>query len=33
MTIAAIDRIVHHSTVISITGESFRKKEAIKKAK
>lgn len=31
MTIAAIDRIVHHSTVVNITGESFRKREAIKK--
>ena len=33
MTIAAIDRIVHHATVINITGESFRKKEASKKNK
>lgn len=33
MTIAAIDRIVHHSTVINIIGESFRKKEASKKSK
>jgi len=31
MTIAAIDRIVHHSTVIDCQGESFRKKHALKK--
>ncbi len=31
MTIAAIDRIVHHSTIISISGESFRKKESSKR--
>lgn len=31
MTIAAIDRIVHHSTIINITGESFRKKESSKR--
>jgi DNA replication protein DnaC len=26
MAVAAIDRIIHHSTVISISGESYRKK-------
>lgn len=31
MTIAAIDRIVHHSTVIDCQGDSFRKKHALKK--
>lgn len=31
MTIAAIDRIVHHSTVIDCQGESFRKQHALKK--
>ncbi len=30
MTIAAIDRIVHHSTVIDCQGDSFRKKHALK---
>lgn len=33
MTIAAIDRIVHHATIINITGESFRKMESSKKQK
>ena len=31
MTIAAIDRIVHHSTVIDCQGDSFRKKYALKR--
>lgn len=26
--VAAIDRIVHHSTIINITGESYRKKNS-----
>ena len=30
-TISAIDRIVHHSTVIDCQGDSFRKKHALKK--
>ena len=29
MTIAAIDRIVHHSTLIDCQGDSFRKKHAL----
>lgn len=31
MTIAAIDRIVHHSTIFDCKGDSFRKKHALKK--
>lgn len=31
MTVAAIDRIVHHSTIIDCQGESFRKQQALKK--
>jgi DNA replication protein DnaC len=30
MTVAAIDRLVHHATILEITSESFRKKHAIK---
>ncbi len=26
MTVAAIDRIIHHSTIIEIEGESYRRK-------
>ncbi|MCP4298738.1 MAG: ATP-binding protein [Proteobacteria bacterium] len=29
MTVAAIDRLVHHSIIIEIQGESFRKKQAM----
>jgi DNA replication protein DnaC len=29
MTVAAIDRLVHHATIFEITSESFRKKQAI----
>lgn len=29
MTVAAIDRIVHHSTIIEINADSFRKKQAM----
>lgn len=29
MTVAAIDRIVHHSTIIEIDADSFRKKQAM----
>ena len=31
MTVAAIDRIVHHATIIDCQGESFRKQQAMKK--
>lgn len=29
MTVAAIDRLVHHATIIPIEGDSYRRKEAI----
>ncbi len=32
MTVAAIDRLVHHGTLLQINGESFRKRTAIKRA-
>jgi DNA replication protein DnaC len=31
MTAAAIDRIIHHATLIEIEGESYRKKQSINK--
>ncbi len=31
MTVAAIDRIVHHSTIIDCQGDNFRKRQALKK--
>jgi len=31
MTIAAIDRLVHHATIIHCEGESYRRKEALNK--
>jgi DNA replication protein DnaC len=30
MTVAAIDRIIHHATIIEIDGESYRKKQSVK---
>jgi len=30
MTVAAIDRLVHHADIFQIEGESFRKKQAMK---
>ncbi|BAB52553.1 transposase [Mesorhizobium japonicum MAFF 303099] len=29
MTVAAIDRLVHHSTIIEMNGESYRKRAAV----
>ena len=29
MTIAAVDRLVHHSTIIEMNGESYRKRSAV----
>jgi hypothetical protein len=29
MTVAAIDRVVHHATIIEIEADSFRKRQAI----
>jgi DNA replication protein DnaC len=31
MTVAAIDRIIHHASIIEIEGESYRKKQILKK--
>lgn len=31
MTVAAIDRLVHHAEIIEITGESHRRREAMKR--
>jgi DNA replication protein DnaC len=33
MAIAAIDRLVHHATILEIDAESYRKKQAISKSK
>ncbi len=30
MTVAAIDRLVHHADIYKIEGESYRKKQALK---
>ncbi|WP_420890714.1 ATP-binding protein [Marinomonas primoryensis] len=30
MTVAAIDRLVHHADIYQIEGESYRKKHALK---
>ena len=32
-TAAAVDRVVHHSTILELTGESYRSGEAQKKNK
>ena len=32
MTVAAIDRLVHHATVLEFEGDSFRMKTSIKRA-
>jgi len=32
MTVAAVDRVVHHATIIKIEGESYRRSQASKKA-
>jgi DNA replication protein DnaC len=29
MTVAAIDRLVHHATIIEMQGESFRKQQSL----
>ncbi|GGX97883.1 hypothetical protein GCM10007160_26920 [Litchfieldella qijiaojingensis] len=31
MTVAAIDRLVHHATILQCTGESYRRKASLKK--
>jgi DNA replication protein DnaC len=30
MTVAAVDRLVHHATIIGIEGESYRSKQKAK---
>jgi len=30
MTVAAVDRIVHHATIIEVTSDSYRRKEAMR---
>lgn len=30
MTVAAIDRIIHHATIIELEGDSYRKKQNLK---
>ena len=32
MTVAAIDRLIHHATIIELQGESYRKTESIRRA-
>ena len=33
MTLAAIDRIVHHATILEMNVDSYRRKEAVDKAR
>jgi DNA replication protein DnaC len=33
MTLAAIDRLVHHATILEMNVESYRRKQAIDKAR
>lgn len=33
MTVAAIDRLVHHATILEVQGESYRKAESMKRKK
>ena len=33
MAIAAIDRLIHHATILEIEAESYRRKKAIEKVK
>jgi len=30
MTVAAIDRLIHHASIYQIEGESYRRKQAMK---
>jgi DNA replication protein DnaC len=32
MTVAAVDRLVHHATILELTGESYRRREAAKRS-
>ena len=33
MTVAAIDRLIHHATIIELEGDSYRKQQQLKQAK
>lgn len=33
MTVAAIDRLIHHATIIELEGESYRKKQQLRRTK
>ena len=33
MTLAAIDRLVHHATILEMNVDSYRRKEAVDKAR
>ena len=33
MTVAVIDRLIHHATIIELEGESYRKQQQLRKAK
>lgn len=33
MTVAAIDRLIHHATIIELEGESYRKKQQLEQNK
>jgi DNA replication protein DnaC len=33
MTVAAVDRLIHHAQIIELEGESYRKKTAEKRNK
>jgi DNA replication protein DnaC len=30
MTVAAIDRIIHHASIIELEGDSYRRKQSLK---
>ena len=30
MTVAAVDRIIHHATILEVTSDSYRRKEAMR---
>lgn len=33
MTVATIDRLIHHATIIELEGDSYRKQQYLKTAK
>jgi len=32
MTVAAVDRMIHHATLIEVSSDSYRRKQALQKA-